>query len=155
MKEIWYLGHIISGSGEATDPKKIIDVLKWAVPANPTRLRGFLGLIEYYGLFVKGYGKICRPLFDILKRDSLVWGEAQAIAFESLKKVVTTYQDLALPNFSKPFVLETDACGTGLGAVLMQEGRPIAYYNKSLGVRATTQTIYDKEAMTILEALKR
>lgn len=96
---------------------------------------------------MKGYGKICKPLFDVLKKDSFAWDEAQTEAFEHLKRVMIACPVLALPDFSRPFVLETDACGTGLGAVLMQEGRPIAYYSKTLGVRAAAQSIYDKEAM--------
>lgn len=155
MIEIGYLGHIISASGVATDPKKILDVVNWHVPNSVTKLRGFLGLTGYYRRFVRGYGRICKPLFDILKKDSFIWGEPQLIAFETLKRAMTTCPVLALPDFSKPFILETDACGTGLGAVLMQGNRPIAYYSKTLGLRAAAQSIYEKEAMAILEALKK
>ena len=80
---------------------------------------------------------------------------AQTTAFEQLKKIMTTCPVLALPDFLKPFILETDACGTGIGAVLMQEGRAIAYSSKSLGPTADAQSIYEKEAMAILEALKK
>jgi hypothetical protein len=66
---------------------------------------------------------------------------------------MTTCPVLALPNFTKPFVLEEDACGTGLGAVLMQSGRPLAYY-KCLGPKAASQSVYEKEALAILGALK-
>lgn len=104
---------------------------------------------------MRGYGKICRPLFDVLKKDSFNWGEAQSIAFDTLKRVMTSCPVLALPDFDKPFILETDACGTGLGAVLMQEGQPIAFYSKTLGTRAAAQSVYEKEAMAILEALKK
>jgi hypothetical protein len=62
---------------------------------------------------------------------------------------------MALPNFSLPFTLETDACGTGIGAVLMQQGKPIAYFSKTLGIKNAALSTYDKEALAILEALKR
>lgn len=91
----------------------------------------------------------------MVKKDSFVWGEAQTIAFESLKKVMTTCLVLALSDFTKPFIPETDSCEIGLGVVFMQGGGPIAYYSESLGIRAAKQSIYDKETMVILETLKR
>lgn len=150
-----YLGHIVSGEGVATKPSKIKDVLEWAVPVNITKLRGFLRLTGYYRRFVQGYGAICRPLHDLLKKDNFHWGPEQQKAFDQLKKIMTTCPVLALPDFSKPFVLETDACGSSIGAVLMQEGRPIAYYSKALGQRAAGSSTYEKEAIAILEALKK
>lgn len=94
------------------------------------------------------------PLFDALKKDSLQWSTAQEQAFQELKLRLTNAPVLTLPNFSKPFILEADASGYGLDAVLMQEGRPIAYMSKSLGPKAQTLSTYDKETMAIMEALK-
>ena len=76
-------------------------------------------------------------------------------AFAHLKQALTTTPVLALPNFSKQFVLETDACGYGLGAVLMQEGKPISYFSKSIGPKAAAMSTYDKEALAIIEAVKK
>lgn len=152
---IEYLGHIVSGEGVATKPSKIQDVVDWPVPKNVSKLRGFLGLTGYYRRFVKGYGTICRPLHDLLKKNSYQWGVEQQKAFDNLKEVMTSCPVLALPNFNQPFVLETDACGIGIGAVLMQEGRPIAYFSKSLGKKAASSSTYEKEAIAILEALKK
>jgi hypothetical protein len=90
----------------------------------------------------------------MLKKNSFKWTEAQTKAFELLKHTLTTAPVLALPNFSIPFTLETDASGYGVGAVLMQQGRPLAFYSRTLGVKAITMSIYDKEALAILEALK-
>lgn len=104
---------------------------------------------------MKDYGKFCRPLHDLLKKGSFNWIEEHTAAFDKLKKLMTTCPVLALPDFSKPFVLEADACGTGLGVVLMQESRPLAFYSKSLGPKAAAQSIYEKEALAILEALKK
>jgi hypothetical protein len=98
-------------------------------------LRGFLGLAGYYKQFVKDFGLICRPLHDMLKKHSFMWTEEQTTAFNMLKRSLTTAPVMALPNFSLSFTLETDACGTGIGAVLMQQGKPISYFNKTLGVK--------------------
>lgn len=155
QKQVEYLGHIITDKGVATDPSKITAVLNWPTPTNITELIEFWGLTDYYRRFIKHYGIICRPLFDSLKKDSFSWGPTQNIAFLQHKQMMTQAPVLALPDFTKPFVLETDASGYGLGAVLMQQGQPIAYLNKTLGPKAAAASIYDKEAMAILEALRK
>ncbi|WVZ49776.1 LOW QUALITY PROTEIN: hypothetical protein U9M48_001105 [Paspalum notatum var. saurae] len=100
-------------------------------------------------------GIICKPLFEALKKDAFQWGPLQTQAFHRLKTVMTTPPVLALPDFDKPFTLEADALGFGIGAVLMQKGKPIAYFSKTLGPRAAAASTYDKESMAILEALKK
>jgi hypothetical protein len=82
---------------------------------------------------VKDYGKIYRPLFDSLKKGEFYWGEVQLEAFEHIKKVLYVAPVLALPNFNKPFILESDASDKSIGAVLMQEGKPISYFSKFVG----------------------
>jgi hypothetical protein len=114
-----YLGHVLSGAGVATDPSKIVDILAWATPTTITQLRGFLGLTGYYRRFVQNYATICRPLHEALKKNNFTWDTAQQTAFNHLKKAMTTPPVLALPNFELPFILETDASASGLGAVLM------------------------------------
>jgi hypothetical protein len=152
---IEYLGHVISGQGVCTDPDKISIIQKWPSPTNVTQLRAFLGLTGYYRRFIKGYGILCRPLFNVVKKDSFIWNADQKQAFLHLKKVMSHPPVLALPNFSQPFILEGDASGTGIGAVLMQRGQPIAFFSKSLGPKAMASSIYEKEAMAILEAIKK
>ncbi|XP_015688048.1 uncharacterized protein LOC107303452 [Oryza brachyantha] len=149
-----YLGHVISSEGVATNPEKIAEILNWQEPKNVTELRSFLGMTGYYRRFIKGYGVICRPLHDMLKKDGFHWGEEQTQAFESLKTCLCHSPVLTLPNFNEPFTLETDASGKGIGAVLIQKGNPIAYFSKSLGPKAAAQSIYEKESIAILEALK-
>jgi hypothetical protein len=91
----------------------------------------------------------------MLKKDSFKSTEHQSVAFEQLKTSLSTAPVMALPDFTLPFTLETDANGTGLGAILMQKGRPIAYFSKTLGTKSAALSTYDKEALAILEALKR
>jgi hypothetical protein len=155
QSQVEYLGHIISSSGVATDPSKIQDILNWDKPITVKKLRGFLGLTGYYRRFIKGYATICQPLFAALKKDNFHWGPEQQRAFDTLKQVMSNPPLLRLPDFTKPFTLETDACASGLGAVLMQEGRPLAFFSKCLGPRNSAQSVYEKEAMAVLVALKK
>lgn len=154
-QQVEYLGHVISAEGIATDPKKIPAIAEWPTPDTVTKLRSFLGLAGYYRRFIKGYGVICRPLHDVLKKGKFSWQAAQDTTFKQLQAALIFAPVLALPDFSKPFVLETDASGKGIGAVLMQEGRPISYYSSALCSRNAALSTYEKEALAILEALKR
>jgi hypothetical protein len=150
-----YLGHIINGQGVATDPSKVETITNWPQPKYVTQLRSFFGLTRYYKRFILHYGLVCRSLHDLLKKDSFKYTPQHIIAFSTLKEKISNAPVLALPNFSLPFTLETDASGAGVGGVLMQQGRPLAFYNQALGPKASAQSIYHKEALAILLALKR
>ncbi|KAJ0567702.1 putative nucleotidyltransferase, Ribonuclease H [Helianthus annuus] len=130
-----YLGHIISEKGVSTDPKKIEAVKKWPLPTDVKQLRGFLGLSGYYIRFIKSYGILAKPLTSLLKKDNFNWTEEATTTFENLKEAVCSPPILALPNFNKPFVLETDASVLGIGAVLMQDNHPLAFISKALSPR--------------------
>uniref|UniRef100_A0A803PI17 Integrase catalytic domain-containing protein n=1 Tax=Cannabis sativa TaxID=3483 RepID=A0A803PI17_CANSA len=152
---IEYLGHVVSGQEVVVEDTKIKAMLDWPLPTSIKALRGFLGLTGCYHKFVNNYGSIARPLTDQLKKDNFAWSTATTDAFNSLKTAMTTIPVLALPNFTKPFVVEADASDYGLGAVLMKEGHPIAYYSLVLKPRAQLKSIYAKELMAIvLAALK-
>jgi hypothetical protein len=155
QKQVEYLGHIISGNGVQTDPSKIKEILNWETPATLKKLRGFLGLTGYYRRFIPQYALICQPLYSALKKNAFHWGQPQQDAFELLKQTMSKPPLLRLPDFTLPFTLETDACATGLGAVLMQQGKPLAYFSKCLGPNTMTKSVYEKEALAILQALKK
>jgi hypothetical protein len=155
VPQVEYLGYVITGEGVATDPAMVEVINNWSVPKTATQLRGFLGLAGYYRRFIQGYGLLCRPLHDLLKKDSFQLTPKHTSAFQELKQKMTSAPVLALPNFSLPFTLETDASGSGIGAMLMQQGRLIAFYSQALGPRADVQLTYHKEGLAILEALKK
>ena len=133
--EIEYLGHIVSGEGVAMDATKVQAVLEWPTPLNIKQLRGFLGLTGYYRRFIKGYAKLAAPLTDLLKKEAFKWTPEAETTFVQLQKVMTSAPVLALPNFQLPFILETNASDTAIGAVLHQNGHPIAFFSKKLAPR--------------------
>lgn len=155
QEKVEYLGHVITGQGVATDPSKVAAIVQWPATSNVTQLRRFLGLVGYYRRFIQGYGSVCKPVFNALKKDSFSWTVEQQLAFDKVKQLKTIAPVLALPNFSQPFVLETDASGYGLGAVLMQNGKPLSFMSKAIGSKAAALSTYDKEALAIIEALNK
>ncbi|KAJ4816839.1 polyprotein [Rhynchospora pubera] len=153
MKELEYLGHLITHNGIATDPSKVEAMVQWPTPTSVRQLRGFLGLTGYYRRFIKDYGTISKPLTDQLRKNSFKWGEEAQKAFLKLKDAMTRAPVLAMPDFTQPFIIETDASDKGMGAVLMQGKRPIAFLSKSLGVKAQGLSTYEKEFLALLTAV--
>jgi hypothetical protein len=152
---ISYLGHVISSQGVAMDPEKIAAMTRWPKPTNIKALRVFLGLTGYYRKFIWNYGTIAAPLTQLLKKDSFIWTEAATEGFNSLKQAMTTGLVLAMPDFSKAFVLECDASGIGIGAVLMQDSRPIAFFSQAIKGRNLSMSTYEKEMMALIAAVQK
>lgn len=115
QSKLEYLGHIISGAGVAADPKKVEVMLNWPTPKDLKAMRGFLGLTGYCRRSVKDYGKIARPLTQLLQKDNFQWNPEAQASFEQLKKLVAELPILTIPDFSKTFTIETDASNKGLG----------------------------------------
>ncbi|XP_034708944.1 uncharacterized protein LOC117931996 [Vitis riparia] len=129
-------------------------MVAWPRPSNITELRGFLGLTGYYRKFVQGYGLIARPLNNLLKKGKFQWNDEAEAAFLALKQAMTSTPTLAMPNFTEPFTIETDASGNGIGVILTQQNRPIAYMSRALGITKQIWSIYAKEMPAIVEAIR-
>jgi hypothetical protein len=156
QRQINYLGHVISEHGVGTDPKKIEAISNWPSPQNAKELRNFLGLAGYYRKFVRHFGVISKPLTDLLKKSVIfVWTSEHEKSFCALKQALCSSPVLALPNFSKPFCIETDASGHGIGAVLLQNGHPLAFLSKALSPKSMGLSAYEKEYMAILLAVQQ
>jgi hypothetical protein len=151
-----YLGHIIGIEGVATNPAKILAVQQWSPPKTQRQLRGFLGLAGYYRKFIQHYDILAKPLTELLKKDvPYKWTNVEQQAFDMIKHKLVQAPVLALPDFSKEFVVETDASGTGIGAVLMQDGHPLAFISKALSPRSQAMSTYEKECIAVLLAVDK
>lgn len=154
QRQLRYLGHVISEAWVATDPDKVAAVSNWPSPQSVKDLCSFLGLVGYYRRFVRHFGLLARPLTDLLKKGTVfIWTAVHEQAFQALKQALTTAPVLALPDFSKPFCVETDASGIGIGTVLVQGGHPLAFLSKALSPRMQGLSVYEKEYLAILLAL--
>jgi hypothetical protein len=128
MEEVAFLGHVLSAKGVAVDPSKIEAVSKWQSPKSMTEIRNFLGLARYYRRFIENFSKIAKPMIELLKSNmSYVWSDKCEDSFQKLKTCLTTTPVLTLPDASKDFVVYCDASRQGLGCVLMQGGKVVAY----------------------------
>ena len=150
-----YLGHFIQASGVSTDPNKVKAVAEWPIPTSLKKLRAFLGLVGYYRRFVRDFGIIARPLTALTKKDAFMWTVEATGALETLKKALCDAPVLALPRFDKPFIVETDACSHGIGAVLMQEGHPVAFISRHLKGKQLSLSIYEKELLAVVFAVQK
>jgi hypothetical protein len=154
VSSVAYLGHIISEVGVAMDPAKVQAIQDWPVPRSARALRGFLGLAGYYRKFIHNYGSIAAPLTVLLKKDGFSWGEEAAATFATLKAAVTTGPILAMPNFTKTFVVECDASSHGFGVVLIQDEHLIAFFSRVVAPRHRDLAAYERELIGLVQAVR-
>jgi hypothetical protein len=127
-----------------TSPK-VSDIATWPCPRSAKELHSFLGLASYYRKFVRHFGVLSKPLTSLLKKHTIfIWTSVQDQAFQALKEALCFVPVLKLPDFSRSFAIETDACATGIGAVLTQDGHPIAFISKALGPKSQGLSTYEK-----------
>ncbi len=155
LKEVKFLGHVVTGEGIKVDPSKVEAVLEWNQPTTPTEVRSFLGLAGYYRRFIEGFSKIALPMTRLTRKDvAFVWDDKCERAFQLLKEKLTTAPVLMLPKDGAKFTVYTDASHQGLGCVLMQERRVNAYGSRQLRSHELNYPTHDLELAAVVFALK-
>lgn len=155
MKKVQFLGHIVSSEGIRVDPAKIEAVMNWERPRTPTEVRSFMGLAGYYRRFVKDFSKIATPLTKLTRKNQkFEWDDKCEESFQELKQRLVTAPVLALPDDQGNFVIYSDASHKGLGCVLMQHGKVIAYASRQLKPHEQNYPTHDLELAAVVFALK-
>ncbi|GKA22693.1 putative reverse transcriptase domain-containing protein [Tanacetum coccineum] len=155
IRTVQFLGHLINSQGLHVDPAKIEAVKNWTSPTTPTKIRQFLGLTGYYRRFIKDFLKIAKSLTELTQKNKkYIWGEDQESAFQLLKQKLCEALILALPEGNDDFAIYCDASHQGLGAVLMQREKVIAYASRQLKPNKENYTTRDLELGAVVFALK-
>nr|ABA98065.2 retrotransposon protein, putative, Ty3-gypsy subclass [Oryza sativa Japonica Group] len=155
LDRVAFLGHVISSNGVKVDPSKVEAVLAWNPPKNVSEIRSFLGLAGYYRRFIEGFSKLARPMTELLKKEKkFQWSAACEDSFQEMKKRLTTAPVLTLPDIRKDFEIFCDASRQGLGCVLMQERKVVAYASRQLRPHEVNYPTHDLELAAVVHALK-
>eukprot|EP00253_Pinus_taeda_P012980 PITA_12980 len=154
-EQIQYLGHIITKEGIAVDPEKIKNIMEWPTPKDVADIRSFMGLAGYYWRFVEGFSRVAYPITSLQKKGKVFkWTTDCQRSFEQLKHLLTTAPVLCVADPEKEYVVCTDASKEGVGGVLMQEGKVIAYESRKLKEHEQKYSAYDLELTAVIHALK-
>ncbi|GKE57627.1 putative nucleotidyltransferase, ribonuclease H [Tanacetum coccineum] len=155
LRVVQFLDHVINENGIHVDPSKTEVVKNWEAPKTPSEVRSFLGLVGYYHRFIEKFSNIAKPLTILTQKSKTFdWGEEQERAFQTLKDKLCNAPILSLPDRPKDFVVYCDTSSLGLGCVLMQRGKVIAYASRQLKIHEKNNTTHDLELGVVVFALK-
>ena len=155
LKEVSFLGHIVYAEGNRIDPTKIEAIVSWKPPRNVTKVRSFLGLAGYYRQFVKGFSVIASSLTKLLwKGVKFEWDDKCQSSFKQLKKISIEAPVLTQPTSGREYALYSDASKIGLGCVLMQDGKVVAYASKQFKPHGQNYPTHDLELAAVVFTLK-
>ncbi|KAL1218314.1 RNA-directed DNA polymerase-like protein [Cardamine amara subsp. amara] len=154
VEQVLFLGYIVSSRGLEVDPEKIKAIQSWPTPRTVTDVRSFHGLASFYRRFVHHFCSIMAPVTNCMKSVSFQWTEEAEQAFQTIKTKLTTAPVLILPNFNVAFELHCDASKAGIGAVLSQAGRPIAFFSEKIAGSRERYSTYDVKLYAVVQAVK-
>ncbi|KAI3745933.1 hypothetical protein L6452_08345 [Arctium lappa] len=155
LREVQFLGHVVSSERVKVDPSKIEAMMNWEPPKSPMEIQSFLGLAGYYRRFIQDFSKIASPLTSLTKKNvKFLWTEKQEQAFRTLQRKLCEAPILSLPEGTEDFVVYSDASKIGLGCVLMQRGKVIAYASRQLKEHEKNYPTHDLELAAVVFALK-
>ncbi|KAL0540150.1 hypothetical protein IC582_024380 [Cucumis melo] len=155
LKQVSFLGHVVSKAGVSVDPAKIEAVTGWTRPSTVSEVRSFMGLAGYYRRFVENFSRIATPLTQLTRKGApFVWSKACEDSFQNLKQKLVTAPVLTVPDGSGSFVIYSDASNKGLGCVLMQQGKVVAYASRQLKSHEQNYPTHDLELAAVVFALK-
>ncbi|KAL0560668.1 hypothetical protein IC582_001078 [Cucumis melo] len=155
LKQVSFLGHVVSKDGVSVDPAKIEAVTGWTRPSTVSEVRSFLGLAGYYRRFVENFSRIATPLTQLTRKGApFVWSKACEDSFQTLKQKLVTAPVLTVPDGSGSFVIYSDASKKGLGCVLMQQSKVVAYASRQLKSHEQNYPTHDLELAAVVFALK-
>ena len=158
--QVNYLGHVVSADGIATDPSKTEKVNKWPISTSQREVQQFLGLVSYYRRFIKDFATIAKPLHGLTEKNTQFrWTDQCQKAFDHLKQCLTNAPVLMFPDYSKMFIVDTDASDTGIGAVLSQlddnnQEHVIAYASRTLSKSEIRYCVTYKELLSVITFIK-
>ncbi|MCF8701934.1 hypothetical protein L3054_11165, partial [Corynebacterium sp. MC-10] len=155
LDSVVFLGHVVSKEGIRVDPAKVEAVRGWTRPTSATEIRSFLGLAGYYRRFIQGFSSIAAPLTKLTgKNVAFLWSDECEASFQKLKSLLTSAPILTLPETGVDFTVYCDASRVGLGGVLMQKGKVIAYASRQLKVHEKNYSTHDLELAAVIFVLK-
>ena len=155
LEEVAFLGHIVNREGISIDLEKIKAKTEWQRPTNVTEIRSFLGLAGYYRRFIEGFSRLAAPLTRLTQKNvKFLWSDQCEQSFQKLKERLISTPILALPTTGKEFIIYSDASIQGLGCVLMQDGKVIAYASRQLKPHEKKYLVHDLELAVVILALK-
>ena len=160
--KVEFLGYTITGETVGPKLSKIDQILRAERPVTKKQVRSFLGMVNYYRRFIPSCATLMAPLSDLTKKNSsylVRWGDEQEKAFEKLKQLLSQAPILKLPNISIPYIIQTDASNTGIGAVLLQEyegiKHPICYISRKLLQREKNYSVGERECLAVIWAIHK
>lgn len=160
MSRLKYLGHIISANGIEPNPENITSIKDYPAPKTPKEVRRLLGMAGWYRRFIPDFATISAPLSDLLKKGrTFVWSDRAQAALESIKAALVSSPVLATPDFSQPFILQTDASDCGIGGVLVQgtgdNERVVAYYSQKLSATQQKYQTTERECLAVIVGIEK